>query len=1286
MPIELGTSGQTLTLQTTESGGFTRNGEAFASGTTVEAEGSTYRLSKQNGVWTAAFVPPPPVMVPLGDSGQVITLQVREDGQFEKDGQLYLTGSKETVGGLTYRLDLQNGMWTAVPEARQITVTLGISGRTVTILAHPDGRFTNEDGQPYLSGATETVGDRTYRLVLEDGAWTAEFVRPRIAVPLGASGQDLTLLIQEDGTFTRTDGRPVLPNSVIQVGDDRYRLELRNGMWTASFEAPAAVEVRLGNSGESITLVAQEGGTYVRQDDGSLVRPNDLVEAGGNRYRLVFEGGEWIARYQAEPVEVQILGAGDDRIILLLQENGDYQYNDRTVEDGDTVEVGGNSYQLTFLRGSREWLAERTSGPAARTVQVTAGTRTITLTRTSTGTYTYEGNTVRDGSQITVGEERYVLTQDSAGNWSARAVGDPSTINPGGVGGPTQADVVDPFTADTDHFDTATVKYGVQFTRRGVQTLSDRGTRIVPLKLLSDGATTISGEINSYEFPVYDLMQQALVSQERTFVEVAKAKLEDIVSTIQLRRDEYAADTLDPDTDIAGANRLWQQAKDAVGRIFGYAAGSTDTNGVLGGNPWKGQRLDVDEVDAVVEALQDTIAVLSDSARFAREFENQIADVNEGPDNTPDTTDDLSYSARDFFDGDMYRIRFGSTDNTRFGAYAVKKSTTSVTAHAAIDGMWEPGVFAYTPSDEPNAGDIPSRGEAKFNGNTVAVQPGTPEDPAANGFETVELYAGKIELIASFTRKRVSGTVTELKDEGGKTFEYDSGGFGKETVRSISLASALLDSDDPGLFKQAAATDEATLFFVDNLPTESDTTDTAFTVQFVEDATEALGVWKAFGLEGSFGATRTGSVGKPTLPAEADRGGKAVQASIHVITNGAAAASGSATSDIIDPDNDDNSQLTLSSTTLGLAPAAADSDPPPVVTQVEFDREFPTLKLRDLYSSRSRSRRSSNTIASRASAEILKVRNQLEHDSDMSGVETILSTYFGLTEDLDVKIDTPTLTQGSNESNDAFQSRQETAALNARRAVADAVRTALGRDSSFKTGLAADGIFTGSAGSAITGWDDDRIRRALTERRWDFALRFARTKYTRFGVWSQIAPQVAGAEVAPEEGSFAYSPLGVAANISLSFAATYSGTTLAVNEKTGHLYSGKFDLSVNWESGSDTSRPIRSTITDLKGVHGTSAYFQHDNKDVKSLFFTGVGVNEDTGTFTAAGNVSVRVNYRTGSSINVDLTSTGEMAGVFVMDSTYEDEPVGVLGVWSIPEVTGMSDAFTGSFGADLVP
>ena len=1229
-PILLGMSGETVLAERLEGGGYSVGGQRVVEGSTImSTAGSTYRLSMQNGVWTATFVPPPPVMVPLGDSGQTVTLQVREDGQFEKDGQLYLTGSKETVGGLTYRLELQNGMWTAVPEARQIMVTLGISGQTITILAHPDGRFTNEDGQPYLSGATETVGDRTYRLVLEDGAWTAEFVRPRITVPLGASGQDLTLLIQENGTFTRTDGRPVLPNSVIQVGDDRYRLELRNGMWTASFEAPAAVEVRLGNSGESITLVAQEGGTYVRQDDGSLVRPNDLVEAGGNRYRLVFEGGEWIARYQAEPVEVQILGAGDDRIILLLQENGDYQYNDRTVEDGDTVEVGGNSYQLTFLRGSREWLAERTSGPGARTVRVTAGTQTITLTRTSTGTYTYEGNTVSNGSQITVGGERYVLTQDSAGNWSARATTAPPTVNEGTVGGPTQTDEVDTFTES--RFGTNTDNpYGVRFRRRGRSTVGNRGTSMIPAGLINSTDYPNDGDGNPPsdipDFPVYGLVGQGLVSQERTYAETAKAKLEEIIAVIQLNKPLYAAESVDPDDHIGsdGDDGLWDDAETAVARIFGLVKGDNP----LGVNP-AGSRVDADEVDDIIAALQDAVSSLSDAGTFADEFEDAIATKNAAPD--PDTDHD----ADDFFTGVMSKIRFGSTTGTRFGVYAVRNKADHA-AESGADITWDTGVIAYTPLDGPSADDIPSRGQARFQGDTVAI-----DDTASP-----VLYAGKIELVASFAKREVTGTVTALKDTDGNEREHMSTFSQRsEVVKSITLPKAA--QTDTGFYEAtvAAGTNEATLAFERNLPNMSDgdatdATPVKFEVQLLDEATEALGAWEAFGLKGSFGATRSGTVATPTLPSYSDRG-DGVGDNARVVYYGTTTSADSITA------NEEDNTFTLTRAMLGAPPGDLGSNGDNLV-----------YTLTSLYSTSTRTLRGQTFVAkarseiSRWISELRKSAVDTTNDGDFqTAAEAALNaigTGFVLSWDSDEAERIRQLTNLSNglSSRSRFDAEQQSGGL-----------------------------------WSTLDYTDAQIDALLAARRVDFALRMDRTRYTRFGVWSQKAPDLATDSTSPtgdtiDTGTLAYSFLDRESGAGLTFTADYRGTTVAVDEDNGNLYRGTIDLIVNWSN--DGTGTLTSSITDLRGVSGTSAYFQHDNKDVRTIFFSGISVVAE-GTFTSSA-ASVDIGYRDGQQ-DQGVVSDGTFEGVFVGDD-HGEGPLGVLGRWRI---AGDID-FQGSFGADLRP
>jgi len=139
-----------------------------------------------------------------------------------------------------------------------------------------------------------------------------------------------------------------------------------------------------------------------------------------------------------------------------------------------------------------------------------------------------------------------------------------------------------------------------------------------------------------------------------------------------------------------------------------------------------------------------------------------------------------------------------------------------------------------------------------------------------------------------------------------------------------------------------------------------------------------------------------------------------------------------------------------------------------------------------------------------------------------------------------------------------------------------------------------------------------------------------------------------------------------------------------VNHRTGDLYAGQFILQVDWSDATDS---VRSTITDLRGVRGTSAYFKYGTKDVKSIFITGL-------TYTAAGGIddsgaAMRVRYRDSSQDTTAATGiTAAMDGVFVMDQDFRDEPVGVLGTWSISDSNTETtvDNYSASFGAELKP
>ncbi|MDE0262457.1 MAG: hypothetical protein OXJ37_08660, partial [Bryobacterales bacterium] len=938
------------------------------------------------------------------------------------------------------------------------------------------------------------------------------------------------------------------------------------------------------------------------------------------------------------------------------------------VRDGSVITQDGRTYELLELSDGT-WLATPGAPPPAsgdQTVSLPGG-QTITLRRTSSGTFVYNNAPVSSGSEITVGANRYRLTQGSDGRWTATAVSStlpPPTVNPGTIGGPTQVDRRDDITDGTLDDGTGVNEYRVKFVSRSQPTKRDSGTMIVPIKLSNAAdATDGAGFANEHQFSVYELMQApALAPIRRTAAEVAKATLEEIIAEMDLKKPLYNSEAVDSGADIGGVvadndsvttEGLWHKAQNAVGRIFGWerAVGEApaDTNNeealgnILGDNPWRGARVDPNEVDDVISALQRMVRVLSDAGEFAEEFETQI-------------TDDGQHDADDFFSSIASRVRFGSTNGTRFGVYAVTAGGTK-----AAEGMWDTGVFLYTPLDAPRTSEIPTRGSATFTDSTVAVLNGSgvTGPDVLDAVDDPQLYAGKISLEMSFSQRRVTGTVTDLKDEDGDPLRLMSNfTFRDEAVESITLPVAVDGTDAAaldGLYTNTASevatdpTTTTTISFGPSLQSQTSANST-FRVQLVDDATEALGIWRtgAAGahLEGAFGSTRSGSVTTPRLPTESDRGSSV--AVMYTLGDGTFGTG-----------SDDKGTFTLTATNLGLPASAIEG-----VTPSLENRVFQTERL---YSSSSHPERG-GTYISAIRSRINTIRSRLTADEfDIADANSALAAIAS-------GVSVATTPSDLAEARAALASASS--ALSSERNFYNAVRAEAARNDN-RTG---NGILEGA-----TDYTADQITTIFAERTIDFRLRTARTTYTRFGVWSQRSAATAVGNIDPatpdaiENGSFAFGPRAVSTNTGgLQFVAEYSGRALAVETDSGNLYGGSFELRVDWAR--DASN-VSATITDLRGIDGTSSRFRHDNRDVKSIFLTGITAGADA---TISGAPAVRVRYTDTSVPDAPSFAGTSMAGGFIGDST--EGPTGVLGTWAIPANGTLSKAMRGSFGADLRP
>jgi len=236
--VRLGQRGGTVTLMTTKNGGYTLDGRNFVSGTSVIGEGRReYRLTLDAyGNWQATFVPRN-VIVSLGTSGESLTLVSTEGGSSLLNHRSISSGDiVSSSTGRQYRLTQgASGAWVATFLPATIRVALGTSGDTIEIQTTENGGYTI-GGSLVTSGTSLTTGGGDeYTLMLDDeGLWTATLATSSIEVFLTPSTR---LLLERDpmGRFLYDD-LTVASGSVLARGlGDAYRLERGyDGDWDAT--------------------------------------------------------------------------------------------------------------------------------------------------------------------------------------------------------------------------------------------------------------------------------------------------------------------------------------------------------------------------------------------------------------------------------------------------------------------------------------------------------------------------------------------------------------------------------------------------------------------------------------------------------------------------------------------------------------------------------------------------------------------------------------------------------------------------------------------------------------------------------------------------------------------------------------------------------------------------------------------------------------------------------------------------------------------------------------------
>ena len=652
----------------------------------------------------------------------------------------------------------------------------------------------------------------------------------------------------------------------------------------------------------------------------------------------------------------------------------------------------------------------------------------------------------------------------------------------------------------------------------------------------------------------------------------------------------------------------------------------------------------------------------------------------------------------------QWTVTFGKSDNTRYGVYSKTEradglATNDLEASAEEDDMPSRyGAFAYSPHKASSVGDLPSSGEAYYEGETIAQEQ-----------SEFTIYKGTIELQIQFRSKRVKGLVSDLMDGDGKSYSTSNG-----AVDSIILPDATMDNDAKWI-EGGDDTNNATVIHVP-VPggAGSDEMDGDFKGQIVGEGENAgaavIGTWALMAdrnmptdkgnLVGSYGAERAPP--RPVSPPEFEDDSEKSETSLATdspVNDEGMIAVGD------DPTSDDADKMIE----VAAADLYADGDETVMGTnfveaaktaiEKELDRLDAFIALDD-----------ANGDDPSATANEGREGVWDAIDNNTSGSEGALQMIFGTEYDHDgddtntaqaVRIlseNDPEPTEDSvspiiqypvNKAGDApddVTAKDELntilAALGSLEAFEEATKKGGDLDSDATTSDDEDGLLDGKKAEDVF----NRVPYTVN-------VRYGHTDYTRFGAWFRTSSATAADDltfVAANTGHFAYSPMKQTPGDEYpdGGSAVYEGRTIARDTFTDDddqtvpkFYHGDIQVQVSWDADTVTNSDVTAIVSNLMDADGGmyadpgAEPEQGDNDKVMMIILEGSVT--DTGDVLGVSGTDTRVRYE-GFGVSGRSATGTTLTGKFVGESL--DGPRAIIGSWSL------NSNLSGVYGADIQP
>ena len=304
-----------------------------------------------DGMFSAEYVVPPALSIPLGTSGSAVDVVRNEDGTFSADGEVITAETRVTAAnGNVYAavLSPEGVPVSAMHVAAMQDVMLGELGGTVKLTQAEDmswwlGETAVADGSVH----THENGNMYTLMMDAEGMWSAMYKKVEVIVQLGTQ-HPITLERDEDMSWRLGSEAVDVGSEVMSDSGNTYTLWYADGVWSAQFE-PESMMIE----GTGLVAMTKEDRSGYDVDGADLpaTGTSDIATSMGT-YRVTMMDGDLMG-VRLDPVAIDgdtdFKTVGLSGLPTILGDEDDTE----DVNEGMTaLVVGGEKHPFSALLGS----------------------------------------------------------------------------------------------------------------------------------------------------------------------------------------------------------------------------------------------------------------------------------------------------------------------------------------------------------------------------------------------------------------------------------------------------------------------------------------------------------------------------------------------------------------------------------------------------------------------------------------------------------------------------------------------------------------------------------------------------------------------------------------------------------------------------------------------------------------------------------------------------------------------------------------------------------------------